>query len=64
VLIDESDPALQEPAKPIGSRSHQEEAERRRDQLGWIVKEDAGRGWRRLVPRPRRSAVIQRHMIR
>ena len=64
VLIDESDPAFKNPSKPIGPFLSQEEAERRRDQLGWIVKEDAGRGWRRLVPSPRPLRVIQRHMIR
>jgi carbamate kinase len=64
VLVDESDPAFQNPSKPIGPFLSQEEAERRRDKLGWIVKEDAGRGWRRLVPSPHPLRVIQRHMIR
>jgi carbamate kinase len=64
VLVDESDPAFKNPTKPIGPFLSQEEAARRRDQLGWIVKEDAGRGWRRLVPSPRPLRVIQRHMIR
>jgi carbamate kinase len=64
VLVDESDPAFVNPTKPIGPFLTKEEAERRRDQLGWIVKEDAGRGWRRLVPSPRPLRVIQRHMIR
>jgi carbamate kinase len=64
VLVDESDPAFKNPTKPIGPFLTREEAERRRDQLGWIVKEDAGRGWRRLVPSPRPLRVIQRHMIR
>src|SRR6185436_15269909 len=64
VLVDDSDPAFKDPSKPIGPFLTQEEAERRRDQLGWIVKDDAGRGWRRLVPSPRPKRVIQRHMIR
>jgi carbamate kinase len=64
VLVDESDPAFADPTKPIGPFLTRDEAERRRDQLGWIVKEDAGRGWRRLVPSPRPLRVIQRHMIR
>ena len=64
VLVDESDPAFTNPTKPIGPFLVQAEAERRRDQLGWIVSEDAGRGWRRLVPSPRPLRVIQRHMIR
>jgi carbamate kinase len=64
VVVDEADPAFLEPSKPIGPFLSKEEAERRRDQLGWQVKEDAGRGWRRLVPSPAPLRVIQRHMIR
>lgn len=64
VLVDDTDPAFQNPSKPIGPFLSKEEAERRRDELGWIVKEDAGRGWRRLVPSPHPLRVIQRHMIR
>ncbi len=64
VLVDEQDPAFQNPTKPIGPFLSREEAERRRDALGWKVREDSGRGWRRLVPSPRPVKVIQRHMIR
>jgi carbamate kinase len=64
VVVDETDPAFLKPSKPIGPFLSKEEAERRRDQLGWQVKEDAGRGWRRLVPSPVPLRVIQRHMIR
>jgi carbamate kinase len=64
VVVDENDPAFSSPSKPIGPFLSREEAERRRDQLGWKVKEDAGRGWRRLVPSPQPLRVIQRHMIR
>jgi carbamate kinase len=64
VVVDEADPAFQHPSKPIGPFLSRAEAERRRDELGWKVKEDAGRGWRRLVPSPTPLRVIQRHMIR
>jgi carbamate kinase len=64
VVVDENDPAFGQPTKPIGPFLSREEAERRRDELGWQVKEDAGRGWRRLVPSPQPLRVIQRHMIR
>src|SRR5882672_9918980 len=47
VLVDEADPAFLSPSKPIGPFLAKEDAERRRDQLGWSIKEDAGRGWRR-----------------
>jgi carbamate kinase len=64
VVVDEADPAFRKPTKPIGPFLSKEEAERRRDKLGWQVKEDSGRGWRRLVPSPSPLRVIQRHMIR
>ncbi len=52
VVVDRNDPAFQNPTKPIGSFMTEEEAMRRRDQEGWHVVEDAGRGWRRVVPSP------------
>jgi carbamate kinase len=64
VVVAEDDPAFREPSKPIGPFLSREEAEKRRDTLGWKVKEDAGRGWRRLVPSPSPERVVQRHMIR
>jgi carbamate kinase len=64
VLVDRDDPAFQEPSKPIGPFLTQRTAERRRDDLGWVVREDSGRGWRRLVPSPRPKKVVQRDMIR
>lgn len=64
VLVDEADDAFRSPSKPIGPFLTREEAERRRDALGWKIKEDAGRGWRRLVASPRPLRVVQRHMIR
>jgi len=64
VVVDEADAAFHEPSKPIGPFLSREEAEKRRDTLGWKVKEDAGRGWRRLVPSPSPQRVVQRHMIR
>ena len=64
VIVDENDPAFANPTKPIGPFLDRQEAERRRDAMGWNVKEDAGRGWRRLVASPRPIKVIQRHMIR
>jgi len=64
VLVDEADPAFRNATKPIGPFLTREEAERRRDELGWKVQEDSARGWRRLVPSPAPIKVIQRHMIR
>jgi carbamate kinase len=64
VVVDEEDPAFAAPSKPIGPFLTREEAERRQRQLGWRIAEDAGRGWRRLVPSPSPQKVIQRGMIR
>jgi carbamate kinase len=64
VLVDGEDPAFSSPSKPIGPFLAREDAERRRDELGWNIKEDAGRGWRRLVASPKPIRVVQRHMIR
>jgi carbamate kinase len=64
VLVDKNDPAFKSPTKPIGPFLSREEAERRRDQLGWAIREDAGgRGWRRLVASPKPNRVIQADMI-
>jgi len=65
VLVDPEDEAFKKPTKPVGPFLAREEAERRRDELGWKIAEDpAGRGWRRLVPSPRPTKVVQRHSIR
>jgi carbamate kinase len=64
VLVERDDPAFQNPSKPIGPFLTQAQAEERRERLGWKILEDAGRGWRRLVPSPRPVRVVQRLMIR
>jgi carbamate kinase len=64
VLVDENDPAFESPNKPIGPFLSQDEADRRRDAMGWKIQEDSGRGWRRLVASPRPLRVVQRQMIR
>jgi len=63
VLVDRDDPAFQHPSKPIGSFMSQEEALHRRDTEGWNVIEDAGRGWRRVVPSPLPRQVIERDAV-
>lgn len=63
VLVDEDDPAFQEPTKPIGPFLDQEEADRRSHELGWEVRETPERGWRRVVPSPRPLEVLQHRMV-
>ena len=64
VLVDPTDPAFRKPTKPIGPFLSREEAEKRRDTLGWDVIDDQGRGWRRIVPSPEPRKVVQWRMIR
>ncbi|MHA1167395.1 MAG: carbamate kinase [Candidatus Hodarchaeales archaeon] len=59
VLVDREDPAFQNPSKPIGSFITEDQAKIKAKEEGWIVKEDAGRGWRRVVPSPKPKAVIE-----
>jgi len=61
VEVARDDPAFQRPTKPIGSYMDEDLATRRRDEEGWAVMEDAGRGWRRVVasPIPRRIVEIE-----
>jgi carbamate kinase len=59
VLVDPADPAFADPTKPIGSQMSEATARRRADDLGWIVKEDAGRGWRRVVASPLPKSIVE-----
>ena len=59
VLVDRNDPAFADPAKPIGSHMDEATARRRAAELGWIVREDAGRGWRRVVPSPLPQGIVE-----
>jgi len=64
VIVNRDDPAFSKPTKPVGPFLDEEDARKREKDLGWQVVEDAGRGWRRLVPSPRPGKIVQRHMIR
>jgi carbamate kinase len=58
-LVDQSDAAFQKPSKPIGSFMEEVEAKRREQEMGWSVVEDAGRGWRRVVPSPLPKKILE-----
>jgi carbamate kinase len=58
-LVDQTDPAFQKPTKPIGSFMEEAEAKRREKDMGWSVVEDAGRGWRRVVPSPMPKKILE-----
>ena len=61
VVVDKNDPAFQKPTKPIGAFYSEEEAKKLAEEKGYAMKEDAGRGWRRVVasPMPRRIVEIE-----
>ena len=64
VEVAADDPAFASPSKPIGSYMDEAQAARRRDQEGWSVVEDAGRGWRRVVPSPAPKQIVEEAAIR
>jgi carbamate kinase len=59
VLVDRNDPAFKSPSKPIGGFMDHSEAQRRANEMDWTVVEDAGRGWRRVVPSPLPKEVVE-----
>ncbi|MCB0226556.1 MAG: carbamate kinase [Anaerolineae bacterium] len=63
VEVDPADPAFQNPSKPIGSFMTKGQAMRRQLE-GWEVMEDAGRGWRRVVPSPRPLRIVEEKIIK
>jgi carbamate kinase len=59
VVVDEADPAFAAPTKPIGPFFPEGRARRLSESRGWTVAEDAGRGWRRVVPSPAPIEVLE-----
>ena len=64
VLVDPNDPLFQNPSKPIGSFYSKEEADSIAKEKGYIMKEDAGRGYRRVVPSPLPIDIIEKESIK
>ncbi|MCB2224029.1 MAG: carbamate kinase [Actinobacteria bacterium] len=64
VEVAADDPGFAGPTKPIGSFMDADEAARRRDEEGWDVVEDAGRGWRRVVASPRPIRIVEEAAVR
>ena len=63
VEVDRNDPAFELPSKPIGSFMEEAQANQRAEDEGWVVVEDAGRGWRRVVPSPLPIRIVQQDAI-
>ncbi|MBU3189116.1 carbamate kinase [Clostridium bowmanii] len=64
VVVDKDDEGFQNPTKPIGSFYTKEEAEKLQAQQGYIMREDAGRGYRRVVASPKPIDVIEKNLIK
>ena len=63
-LVDRDDPAFAHPDKPIGEFYKREQAEERMRDEKWVMAEDAGRGWRRVVASPKPRRIIEAEIIR
>jgi len=63
-VVDTKDPAFEHPSKPIGSFMSEAVAKERSAKEGWVVVEDAGRGWRRVVPSPKPLKIVEARAIR
>lgn len=63
-VVDAADPAFAHPTKPIGPFYTEEEAEKLRSERGYIIVEDAGRGWRRVVPSPKPQRIVEAETIK
>jgi carbamate kinase len=64
IIVDKNDPGFQKPSKPVGPFYSKEEAEKLQQEKGWIMKEDAGRGWRRVVPSPIPLDIVEKSVIK
>ena len=64
MIVDEKDPAFQTPTKPIGPFYTEEEARELEASRGWTMKEDAGRGWRRVVASPIPKRIVEIDAVR
>ncbi|USH00278.1 carbamate kinase [Thermococcus argininiproducens] len=62
-LVDKNDPAFQHPSKPVGPFYDEETAKKLAKEKGWVVIEDSGRGWRRVVPSPDPISHIEAPII-
>jgi carbamate kinase len=64
VVVDKNDPGFKNPTKPVGSFFTEEQAKKLIAEKGYTMKEDAGRGWRRVVPSPMPVSVVEEDIIK
>ncbi len=63
VIVDRNDPAFRNPSKPIGQFYDAQEALKLTKSKGWQMREDAGRGYRRVVPSPKPIDIVEKKQI-
>ena len=59
MVVDPADPAFLNPTKPIGPFYSEEQAVKLEEEKGYTMKEDSGRGWRRVVPSPKPKRIVE-----
>ncbi len=64
VMVDPNDSAFANPSKPIGPFYDEAEAKAIMAERGFVMKEDAGRGWRRVVPSPKPINIVETDIIK
>jgi carbamate kinase len=64
VVVDKNDAGFKNPTKPVGSFFTEEQAQKLMEEKGYVMKEDAGRGWRRVVASPMPIAVIEEPIVK
>ncbi|WP_311537609.1 carbamate kinase [uncultured Anaerococcus sp.] len=63
VMVDAEDPAFSNPTKPIGDFYSEEEAKKLEEEKGFVMKEDAGRGYRRVIASPKPVDIVEKRAI-
>ncbi|WP_339022706.1 carbamate kinase [Spiroplasma endosymbiont of Crioceris asparagi] len=63
-VVDKNDIAFQNPSKPIGSFYKEEDAKKLASENKWSIKEDAGRGWRRVIASPKPIDIVEKEVIK
>jgi carbamate kinase len=64
VVVDKNDPGFKKPTKPVGSFFTEDQAKVLMQEKGYVMKEDSGRGWRRVVASPMPVAVVEEPIVR
>lgn len=64
VIVDRNDPSILNPTKFVGPFFHEHEINELSQKRNWVIKYDAGRGWRRVVPSPIPLEIVEKHVIK